>query len=101
MYSQALEVTWARGIGPLPTTASSAGVRVTGFCRALFLPAIVRSPFKTIAKIKNSHSIQPVLGPVFVIQILMLVAGAEQRDRQHVAIDRLAQFLTGCARHQG
>ena len=33
--------TWARVIGPLPTTFSSSDESVTGFCKALFLPAIV------------------------------------------------------------
>src|SRR5690606_40682219 len=41
MYFHTLEVTSARVIGPLPTTPSSAGERLTGLFRALFLAAMV------------------------------------------------------------
>src|SRR5690606_3665551 len=52
MWSHTSEVTWARVIGPLPTTPSSSGERFTGLFSALFLAAIIQSfPLLTLTRV--------------------------------------------------
>ena len=84
MYSYTFEVTWARVIGPLPITASRSPDRVTGFCRALFLPAIIKVLSCWLC-FKNSNLIVEILAiPIF--DLMPFETGGEDGDGDDVIL---------------